>query len=226
LVNLRPMFLFFKLVLTRRFTWLLLSLPLLASCGHTPVTQTLVEAFGKGTSVSQLQLNPKFQYLKVTSGKSEALMVLGYTNDHPQGPIQTWYSKSGEVLQLQNGRIVSTKGLLTDWRAVQYQGLPPWNQLLNAKTAIFTRARDEMPRYRFGVTDTISLQLIKPPTDAHLQGVSPSSLVWFEERVQGQALASARFGLKVDQQRATVVYGEQCLSVTLCIAWQTWPATP
>lgn len=201
-------------------------LTLLSGCGHTPVTQTLVEAFGKGTGVSQLQLNPKFQYLKVTSGKSEALMVLGYTNTHPQGLVQTWYTQSGEVLQLQNGRIVSTKGLSADWWAVQYQGLPTWEMLLRTKTATFTRARDEMPGYRFGVSETITLQRIQPPKDAHLQGVSPSSLVWFEERVQGQAVASARFGLKMDQQTATVVYGEQCLSADFCIAWQTWPEKP
>jgi hypothetical protein len=215
-----------KQLLAQRSTWLFLCLLGLVSCGHTPVTQTLVEAFGKGSSVAQLDLNPKFKYLKVTSGKAEALMVLGYTDSHPLGPTQTWYSKSGEVLQLRNGRIVSTKGLSTDWRAVQYRGLPAWEQLVNSKTATFTRTRDVMPGYRFEVSETITLQPIQPPKDAYLQAVLPSNLLWFEERVEGKTMASARFGLKVEQKSAIVVYGEQCLSETLCIAWQTWPAKP
>lgn len=200
---------------------------LLAGCGHTPVTQTLAEAFGTSKSVSDLALNSKLQYLKVTTSSSEALMVLGYTNDHPLGPIQTWYSNLGELLQLQNGRLLSTKGLRTDWSSVQYEGLPAagWLGVVNQAPIRFTRIRDEMPGFRFGIKETLTLRLIAAPSDAHLKSVQPSTLQWFEERVEGQDRPSARYGVSVKNRQAILVYGEQCLTESLCLAWQVWPPT-
>ena len=198
---------------------------LLAGCGHTPVTQTLAEAFGSSKGVSDLALSSKLQYLKVTNGSSEALMVLGYTNDHPMGPIQSWYSNLGELLQLQNGRLLLTQGLRTDWSSVQYEGLPAtgWLGVVNQAPIRFTRTRDEMPAFRFGITEAITLHPITAPTDAHLKGVQPSALRWFEERVEGHDRPSARYGVSVKNGEVALVYGEQCLAESLCLAWQVWP---
>jgi hypothetical protein len=205
---------------------LLLSAALITSCGHTPVTRTLFDAFGSGHSVSSISLNPSFTYLRVVVHGNEALMVLGYVEESKNGPLQTWYSSNGETIQTRSGRVVSTRGLPVDWVQVRYNGLHSWENLINSNGIEFVRLRDQMPGYKFGVEERIELSPIQPPKDAHLHGISPSSLTWFEERVQGQAVASARFGLKVDQQAAIVVYGEQCLSADLCIAWQSWPTKP
>ena len=195
-------------------------------CGHTPVTRTLVDAFGAGKEVASVVLSPNFRYLRVTASGREALMVLGYSDPHYDGPIDTWYSSQGEVLRLQNGRILSTAGLELNWHAVRYKGLLDWETLVDQNRAVFIRERDEMPGHRFGLVDRVALYPVPAPKDAHLIGVDPKKLKWFEERVQTtqQTQPSARYGLRLEAGETKVVYGEQCLSERLCISWQTWPA--
>lgn len=201
---------------------------LLVGCGHTPVTRTVSDAFFKKDGVAGLSLNPTFKYLRVVTKGREALLVLGYSEPHPDGDIETWYSSQGEVLRLQSGRIVSTAGLETDWRAVRHRGLPMWSEVVLQPTLAFTRERDEMPGYRFGLKEKLVVRAILPPKDAHLADVDPRNLLWFEEInvEEGLEQPSARYGLRLEANMPRVVYGEQCLSPTLCISWQTWPASP
>lgn len=200
----------------------------LTACGHTPVTRTLADAVGQGEGVEGVSLGADFSYLKITAYGRDALMVLGYIDPHPAGTIETWFSSQGEVLRLQNGRILSTAGLELNWQAVRYRGLPDWRAVVAQSKLAFTRERDEMPGYRFGLVDRVDLYAVPAPKDAHLIGVDPKSLKWFEERVQSSpaSLPSARYGLAMSDGEPEVVYGEQCLSERLCIAWQTWPAKP
>ncbi len=200
----------------------------LVGCGHTPVTRTLFDTFGKAPGVDAINLNPAYRYLRVSVGGRDALLVLGYSDPTPTGPIETWYSSAGEVLKLQNGRIVSTVGLRIDWRAVTYTELPSWSDVMSSLSAQFTRKRDEMPGHRFGISETVMLYPVKPPSDARLAGVSAKELTWFEETVQAnpKRLPSARYGLSTRNGVPTVIYGEQCLAPDLCIAWQAWPASP
>lgn len=195
-------------------------------CGHTPVTQTLADAFGRGGDVSTVALRPDFNYLKVTAYGRDTLMVLGYADPHPIGTIESWFSSQGEILRLQNGRILSSAGLELDWHAVRYTGLPDWIGVVNRNNAEFSRERDEMPGHRFGLVDRIALYLVPAPKDAHLIGVDPTTLMWFEERANAglAQLPSARYGLRLEAGNPRVVYGEQCLTDRFCIAWQSWPA--
>ena len=203
---------------------------LLAGCGHTPVTRTLVETFGKGVGVDAINLNPALSYLRVSSDGREALLVLGYSDPHPSGDIETWYSASGEVFKLQNGRLLSTTGLKLDWREVRYASLPSWTALFKNPSARFERERDEMPGHRFGIRETVEISSVSPPRNANLVGLSPLSLRWFEERVVAspRPLSSARYGVaqRDNGKPPLVVYGEQCLRPDFCISWQTWPADP
>ena len=204
-----------------------LGLALLSACGHTPVTHTLVQAFDSGQKIDQQQLNPQLDYLRVSLNGRLALMVLGYREQTLLGPVETWYSSQGEVLKLHHGRLVSTVGLLLDWRDVRYQNLPTW---LEASTStqqqVFVRVRDQMPQYRFGITEKIAIYPIAAPKDAKLAGISAAQLRWVEEKVVAvpQGLASARFGLHTHAGVTQVIYGEQCLTESMCIAWQKWPA--
>lgn len=203
----------------------LLGLLLLSACGHTPVTMTLAKALKSGPPLDQIQLHPDLQYLRVSLGGREALMVLGYTEQSAHGPVEVWYSSQGEVLQLQNGRILSTTGLALDWRRVEYRNLPAWSKAFAQRSHEFVRVRDQMPDYRFGITETISLYPIAAPKNARLAGIPATKLIWFEERVipNPDGLASARFGLYAKNGENRVVYAEQCLSAKLCLAWQKWP---
>jgi len=210
----------------RKILWSALLALNLAGCGHTPVTRTLFDTFGKAPGVDAINLNPAYRYLRVSVGGRDALLVLGYSDPTPAGPIETWYSNAGEVLELQNGRIVSTVGLRIDWRTVTYTELPSWSDVVNSSSAQFMRKRDEMPGHRFGISETVMLYPVKPPSDARLVGVSAKGLMWFEETVQAspKPLPSARYGLSLRNGVPTVIYGEQCLAPDLCIAWQAWPA--
>lgn len=210
-----------------RFLCGLLALLLLGGCGHTPVSRTLFDAIpGLSQKTDQIVLNPSLSYLRVTVRGRVVLMVLGYVDPHADGPIETWYSSQGEVIRLQNGRIVATAGLETDWRAVRSVSRPAWQEMLGRKTAEYRRERDEMPGYRFGISERISVAAVRPPFNARLVGWPAQDLRWFEETVldDPKGLPSARYGLGLTDGLPRVIYGEQCLSSNLCIAWQTWPA--
>jgi hypothetical protein len=155
-------------------------------------------------------------------------MVLGYVDPNPAGEIQVWYSSEGEVLRTQNGRLVGTAGLETNWSAVRTTALPTWMDVFAQPTLEYARERDETPGYRFGIAERVTIYPVPIPKNAKLSGVAATNLRWFEEAVIGQpdGLPSARYGVQDREgQPPQVIYGEQCLSKDLCIAWQTWPAS-
>ena len=209
----------------------LLGLSTLTGCVQTPITQTLVEAFGKGKSrnIDTVKLNPNLKYLRVTVRDQSVLMVLGYLDNTPQGSIETWYSSEGEVLKLLNGRVLSTNGLELDWRNVRYASLPAWSELeglsSNSSNFQFTRTHDQMPAYKYGISEVINLYRVSAPNNSNLLGLPANQLKWFQEKVEGttHGLPSARYGLSTKDGQAVVVYGEQCFSSELCFSWQTWP---
>lgn len=205
----------------------LCALAFLQGCAHTPATLTLFEALSIGKSVDAINLNPKLSYLRVAGSNKVVLMVLGYSEPSDQGNLDTWYSSSGEVLQLQNGRVLSTVGFQPDWRRVIYKNLPSWQQMANTDKAEFERVRDQMPAYQFGILENIRLYKIVAPSQSKLKNVSATSLRWFEESVKGTAhgLPSARYGVSYEKDQPVVVYGEQCFSEDVCFSWQKWPAT-
>lgn len=207
---------------------MVLSLFFFSACGHTPVTLTVSEAFRTDRAVDSLTLRPELRYLRVVAHGRTALMVLGYLEPAPAGPIETWYGTGGEVLRLQAGRVVGTVGLVVDWRSVRYTGLPSWAELVPRPVAEFGRQRDEMPGYRYGMAETVAIRPLRAPADASLAGLSAGDLLWFEETVLGPGpqRPSARYGLRSKDGVVTVIYGEQCFTPDQCMSWQAWPAQP
>lgn len=209
-----------------------------SSAGNA-ILQTLPYAYGRNPSVDNARLNPNFRYLRVTIGDRVALLALGNVDSHPQGPIEVWYSAEREVLRLQNGRLVGAVGLTTEWRNVLLPELPSWTAIARADRGVrWARVRDVMPGYRFGVKDELSLRVVDVPQRSALQGLEPKRLTWFEERDEPEArgwlskllgnatdarLPAARYAVDFQGGRESVVYGEQCLAVGLCFAWQRWP---
>lgn len=196
------------------------------ACVHTPVTLTVAQAFSGGPVVDKAPLNPALRYLRVSVQGRSALLVLGFEEPLAAGPIQTWYSSEGEVLRLQNGRIVGTAGMSVDWRQVQHTPFPVWAEIGNTEGVSFERLRDEMPGYRYGIVESLRIRAIAPPSNAQLVGLPPEALQWYEERVVGHRQATGRYGVRVQDGLMTVVYGEQCLAADFCLAWQTWPPAP
>jgi hypothetical protein len=177
-------------------------------------------------------------YLRVVTQGRTILMVLGGVDRPPPegntgsgADIESWYSGAGEILRLQDGRIVSTAGLLTDWRAVRTVDLPRWDAAARAPVQ-YERERDQMPAYRYGMREAITLRSIPAPASSALRELDAHDLAWFEESARALtpgaaapelATDPARFALQGQGAAAVVVYAEQCLAPDLCLSWQRWP---
>jgi group 4 capsule polysaccharide lipoprotein GfcB/YjbF len=194
------------------------------------IVQTMQSALGRGRGTEDAKLNPDFRYLRVTIGGRVVLLALGYLDKHPQGTIEVWYSAEREVVRLQNGRLVGAAGLTTEWRNVVLPDFPDWSALASGGAPLrWSRTRDVMPGYRYGLRDSLALHVVPPPPKSALQGLEPKELTWFEERLAGEALPktalpAARYAVQLAGKEGIVVYGEQCLAPQTCFTWQRWPA--
>ena len=172
------------------------------------------------------QLNPNYRYLHVTLGSAKpALLVLGYVDAHPQGDIEVWYSAQGEVLRLQNGRLVGAAGLPVEWRRVAYPQTPPDWQSVLPEGARFSTVRDEQPGYRLGLVEQVVLTPL-PGTPLVLPNQTYATAAWFQESytgANGQIRPAAWFAFGNYGGQKTIVYSRQCLSASLCLNLQRWP---
>ena len=192
--------------------------------------QTLQVAFRRDAGVDNAKLNPDFRYLRVTIAGRTALLVLGYEEKDPRGPIEVWYSAEREVLKMQQGRIIGALGTTTEWRNVRLPELPAWSALARESAPRrWVRTRDVMPGYRYGLREALLVGPAPTPERSALRDLDARSLAWFEERLEtpipGEtALPPARYAVRIAGGKETVVYGEQCLAPELCFTWQRWPA--
>lgn len=202
--------------------FLVFLVPLGGCASRSSALADSLRAISQSESVDQKTLRPDLIYLRSETDGHVALFVLGYVDPHPQGAIEVWYSGAGEVLRLQNGRIVGTAGLTPDWHEVRLAN-PPDLKSIGAPT-LHERERDEMPGYRFNLRERLLIQPAPPPTESRLRHVDPQRLRWLEETVEHprNALPPSRFALA--PRTGEVLYTEQCLTPTLCFAFQRWPA--
>ena len=202
---------------------------LFASCtsGTSAIVRSLELASNGGVQETAAPTTPGISYIRILSEGHSAYLALGYVEPWPAGDTEIWYSAKGEVLRLRNGRIVGTTGLSTDWREVRLPKLPPWSRIGNAPLQ-YQRSRDEMPDYRFNITETLSVRAVLPPKTSQLKDRDPASLHWFEETVSAGLpmsieLPRSLYAVELAKGNETVVYGETCLTTTLCLAWQRLP---
>ena len=205
------------------------------------ILQTMKIAVERNIDPSDVkgQLNPNFRYLRITIAGHATLVVLGYVDTDPQGPIEVWLSADREVLRLQNGRLIGAIGLATEWRSVILPRLPKWSEIARSQEPLrWMRLRDVMPGYHFGLRDSMILRVISPPPKSALQGIDAGSLTWFEEQTEPtssaglltiigiarpkEPLPPARYAVDLHTPQESVVYSEQCLSERLCFTWQHW----
>ena len=222
---------------TRALAAVFLAIAGLCACTSSTnaIFQTAQSVLRRDAAAAKAPLNPDFRYLRATVDDRVVLLVLGYVENQAEEPIQVWYSAEREVLRLQNGRIVGAVGLTTEWRNVKLERPAAWSSLRNsALTSQWTRIRDVMPGYRFGVRDVLSLRAISPPARSALQELDPELLAWYEERVEdhwidsknakSDQLPPARYAVALVDGTETVIYSEQCLARRLCFTLQLWPA--
>ena len=204
--------------------------------GSTPLADILsglaLESFGSGTQPTlAAKTNPSFRYLRIeVVGRAPALLVLGYIDSDPQGDIEVWYSAKHEVIKMQNGRIVGTTGLEIDWRSVRFVSSPLAWSAVPVQGSSYRRLRDEMPGYRYAISDQVALTpwIGVPPVtlSSTLPGQPAHAYRWFRETTvstNAPALPPAWFALGMHRGQPSVVYSEQCLSATFCLKLQRWP---
>ncbi len=222
-----------------RFRVAVLAVGLIVASGGLGGCTTGAAAIGKTTTLvwpgigtgaeANVKIRPDRRYLRVSVQGRTIFLVLGYLDPNPDGSTtETWYSAEGEVLKLSGGRIAGTAGLATDWREVRFSMAPDWQNIGTAPSA-YVRERDEMPGYRIGIRESISIRRIAPALNSALKDLDSADLQWFEEiatplSAAASPLPPSRFALQTEGGRSTIVYGEQCLSNTLCLSWQRWPA--
>lgn len=190
--------------------------------------QTLREAVPGKRDLVATNLNPNFRYLRVTLDGRSVVVALGNVDGDPRNPVEVWYSGQREVLRLQGGRVVGATGTTTEWRQVKLTEFPAWSVIARGGEAFrWTRTRDVMPGYRYGVREEMVVRAIPAPASTELVEIEPRQLAWFEERVERASgvdapLSPARYAVDMQDGRERVVYAEQCLAADLCIAWQRW----
>jgi len=175
--------------------------------------------------------NPAYSYLRVElQGRPPALLVLGYVDAHPLGEIEVWYSAQREVIKTQHGRIIATAGLEVDWRAVRFGSQPPTWGAVTAQGQAYQRTRDEMPGYRYAVTERVETMAWTgmPPIGlpAPLLPERARGLTWFRESTlenSTRPLPPSWFATGMHLGRPTVVYSEQCLAPKYCLRLLRWP---
>ncbi len=168
-----------------------------------------------------VHLNPQYRYLRLVVDGRPLILAQSKSNPLEGSP---WFSAAGEVLRFRDGRVVGATGLLTEWRAVQLPDLPSWTALeKNSRPLDWTRVRDVMPAYRYGIADHLRVQPVPPPRGSQLKGVDPHSLWWFREQdlAPKNPLPPAWYG--VDPSSGQVIYGSVCLDSQLCFTRQRWP---
>ncbi|MDO9405007.1 MAG: hypothetical protein Q7T87_13325 [Polaromonas sp.] len=198
----------------------------LAACTSSrssSIIETARTAFESTPDPTNDQLNPAIRYLRTVTNGRILLLALGYIDSDRFGPIEVWYSGGGEVLRIQNGHVVGMTGTAQEWREVRLSGMPAWPQ--PPAVATFTRVRDTMPDYRFNVTDDMTLRATQPPAKSNLVRLNPADLRWFEAVDKAGRLPLTRIAVSGNAP-GTAVYGEQCISPTLCVTWQQWPPAP
>ncbi len=205
-----------------------LVLPLAFTYGCSSSTNAVIDTVQsivrRDTGAAALSLDPRFRYLRVTTqGGGVAFLALGYVDNTPQGPLEVWYSGERQVLRLQNGRLAGVTGVATEWHGVSLPPLPSWRELGRAPAPYrWSRTRDVMPGYRYGLRDALEVRQIGAPSRSQLAGMDALQLTWFEET--SATLPPARYAVQIDDGSGTVVYAEQCLAPELCLSWQRWKA--
>jgi hypothetical protein len=213
----------------------LATLLVLTACtpGMNAAVQSLQHAV-KAARVDDHKLDPNFAYLRVTRGRHVGLFWLGSTEQNRDGLIEVYYSGSGEVLRIQNGRLVGASGLTTEWRDVEFVDAPRWSFVARSSEPVrFARIRDVMPGYRMGVRDDLVSGRMDPPSRTRLVGLEPGKLTWFEERFDvargvrtgnrvPEVLPPTRYAVAIQGNTEIVVYAEQCLAPDFCFTWQRW----
>jgi hypothetical protein len=195
---------------------------------NTSALSGLKQVLGFSSSIDNVKLNPAYRYLRISISGRVSYVALGDIDKNPESTIEVYYGGGGEVLRFQHGRLAGATGLVAEWRNVFMQGVPSWTNVAMTESGIaWRRVRDVMPAYRHNLEEQVLTRRTPSPRKSEITGTVPDDLTWFEEQVlpstsSVERLPLSRYAVSIQNNVELVVYGEQCVSTTLCIAWQQW----
>jgi hypothetical protein len=195
---------------------------------QSPLVSTFSSAFPRLFSWAEKdpKLDPAFQYIRVDYNNRAAYLALGSVGRlRGFDGVEHYYSGSREVLSLYRGRVVGLSGSTVDYSVASASPSVP-EFAVGGST--WDRVRDVQPGGLIGVRERMSSRRVSPPPSIELRAARAESLDWYEEVSEPlqplpglHVLPPARFAF--DAKSGRVVYGEECLTVELCLRWQRWP---
>jgi len=216
------------------YIFILVFLISISGCNSvTPVVDTFNALTGLGQNSVNYQAN--IEYLEVSVNGRKATLALGYRTfpkpsyltknsntdqsaiySNDQRTHEYWYSARREMLELVDGRIESVMGMTTEWRQ-NLNTSPSWSEITNSNGLGWTRIRDVMPNYQYGLIDLMySEPISKVPQN--IKGI-PSDAQWFKEQVESKNELTHpwKYTQYFASYKGKVIYSEQCVSRDLCL---------
>jgi hypothetical protein len=193
-------------------------------------------------------LVPHYKYLRIWLNEQPALLVLGYTEIDQ---TMVWYSSDLNVFRTRMDRYAGSTGFIHNWENVSMTRTMSWEKIVEIgqvrkksyssayprypAIASYTRKRDVMPRYEFGITEDVAVyQIPQQPqkiTKAASELLQGKNLLWFTEVLENpntnDSLKIQGF-FAVERKSADqyeLVFGQQCLQENYCIAWMPWSSS-
>ncbi len=170
------------------------------------------------SSVSSLEKNyvPGFEYLEVEWQGRKSAMALGYRSISGTQTDEHWYTSQGEMLKLQNGRIVQVLGMTREVRRIS-TNMPLWTDLTSRKLpAAWSQTKDVMPGYRFGLQEFVISQQIEPTSTEHSLSQVATHLIAEQIKSKDASGKTWIYKQKFVLANNAVVYSEQCVAHDMC----------
>jgi len=166
-------------------------------------------------------IKPGFEYLVVELDGKASVMALGSRDLLGQGDFaltnEYWYNGQGEMLHLQNGRILQAIGMTLEIRR-QEGKVPAWRDIDNASRPLsWVRELDVMPGYRFSLKETLISYRTTAPASSPKEVAG--EVIWIADEVSSTNEQNKpwRYKQLFALQNGKVVYSEQCIASSLCL---------
>ena len=201
---------------------MLVALLQLCSCKTNPTFDTFTTLFPWGKQYSQVQQG--YEYILVDANGHSALMALGSRvslselGSQKTSMYEYWYTSTGEMLLLIDGRISKALGFTHEIRS-QTQSAPSWESVVESiNELIWHRKLDLMPGFRYGLQNNVSTYKIVFPKDA--PEFVPLTAQWIADLVESKSIEGGKWWYlqRFAVVNGIVLYSEQCVDKGLCLS--------
>jgi len=131
----------------------------------------------EAAQIEKAPLKNNLTYLRANINGFDVLLVKGYVDSNPNGPIDVWYSSDRSVLRIQQGRYLGSIGFDQNWYEVSRSNAPSFDFLLNTEMSSSSK------------TSTSAIRNTKKYFSSQSYVVMPSYQVMREERISSVVFA-------------------------------------